>query len=65
MKKYIVTLTEDERLSLSALVSSGKAAAKFPNRSRMSALYPVSNYACLAAQRRMSIAERARPRAAR
>jgi hypothetical protein len=28
MKKYIVTLTEDERLSLSALVSSGKAAAK-------------------------------------
>ena len=28
MKKYIVTLTDDERLSLSALVSSGKAAAK-------------------------------------
>jgi hypothetical protein len=28
MKKYIVTLTEDERLSLSALASSGKAAAK-------------------------------------
>ena len=28
MKKYIVTLTEDERQSLSSLVSSGKAAAK-------------------------------------
>jgi hypothetical protein len=28
MKKYIVTLTEDERLSLSSLASSGKAAAK-------------------------------------
>jgi transposase len=28
MKKYVVTLTDDERLSLSALVSSGKAAAK-------------------------------------
>jgi transposase len=28
MKKYVVTLTEDERLSLSSLVSSGKAAAK-------------------------------------
>ena len=28
MKKYIVTLTDDERLSLSSLVSSGKAAAK-------------------------------------
>ena len=28
MKKYIVTLTNDERLSLSALVTSGKAAAK-------------------------------------
>lgn len=28
MKKYIVTLTDDERQSLSALVSSGKAAAK-------------------------------------
>jgi hypothetical protein len=28
MKKYIVTLTEDERVSLSSLVSSGKAAAK-------------------------------------
>jgi transposase len=28
MKKYIVTLTEDERLSLSALASSGRAAAK-------------------------------------
>jgi hypothetical protein len=28
MKKYIVTLTDDERQSLSALVTSGKAAAK-------------------------------------
>ena len=28
MKKYVVTLTDDERQSLSALVSSGKAAAK-------------------------------------
>ena len=28
MQKYIVTLTDDERLSLSSLVSSGKAAAK-------------------------------------
>jgi hypothetical protein len=28
MKKYIVTLTDDERLSLSALATSGKAAAK-------------------------------------
>jgi transposase len=28
MKKYIVTLTEDERQALSSLVSSGKAAAK-------------------------------------
>jgi Homeodomain-like domain len=28
MKKYIVTLTDDERLSLSSLASSGKAAAK-------------------------------------
>ena len=28
MKKYVVTLTADERLFLSALVSSGKAAAK-------------------------------------
>ena len=28
MKRYIVTLTDDERLSLSSLVSSGKAAAK-------------------------------------